>query len=230
MRQTWASTRQRYHASAKWPRRAGSPEQLMHGLIHPCCLGSLRLALVGDRRHLLGNLGRVHEVVLFEEVHVSVQLVDQGHSRRDVQLQDLRLRHALEVLADGAERVAMRRNHDALACHDARGDGVEPEGQHAVHGQLQGLSSRQCGLGHVPVERIVARVPRIRVIDRRGRDVVAPTPDLDLFVAMLSRRLRLVQALKAAIVALIEPPAVDDWHGEVVRLHECRPRGADGTA
>src|SRR6185503_433072 len=66
-------------------------------------------------------------------------------------------------------------------------------------------------------------------LERRRRDVVAAPPDLDLRVAVLRRRLGLVQALQGAVVTLIETPASLDGNPQKVELVERNPAGAKGA-
>mmetsp|Transcript_59265 Transcript_59265/g.183716 ORF Transcript_59265/g.183716 Transcript_59265/m.183716 type:complete len:558 (-) Transcript_59265:419-2092(-) len=72
-------------------------------------------------------------------------------------------------------------------------------------------------------------MPRVRRRDGGRRDVETPPPDLHHLVAVLCGGLRLVEPLEPAVVPLVQPPGVDDGHGEVLRLHERSPCGADGA-
>mmetsp|Transcript_93990 Transcript_93990/g.196095 ORF Transcript_93990/g.196095 Transcript_93990/m.196095 type:complete len:341 (+) Transcript_93990:137-1159(+) len=191
---------------------------------------SLRLALVGNSRHLLLDLLGVHQVVLLDEVQVAVQLVHQRHACGDVQLQNLSFGHALDVLADCPQGIAVGCHHDALAGHDAGRDGVEPEREHTVHSEGEGLCAREGRLGNMPVEGVVGRVARVADVDGGRWDVVAPPPNLDLLITMLRCSFGLVETLQTSIVAFVETPSVDDWHGEVVGFHQGRPCGSDGTS
>mmetsp|Transcript_14124 Transcript_14124/g.33313 ORF Transcript_14124/g.33313 Transcript_14124/m.33313 type:complete len:214 (+) Transcript_14124:374-1015(+) len=117
----------------------------------------------------------------------------------------------------------------ALARHDARSDLVKPEGEHSVDGEGERLSTWQCLLWHGGVERIVGRVALIGGFDGRGRHIEAAAPNLDLVVAVLLGGLRLVEALQATVVPLIQAPVVDDGHGKVLALCADSPGSANGT-
>ena len=82
-----------------------------------------------------------------------------------------------------------------------------PVGQHARQRVLERFGGRQLGDVDVGVARIEARMARIVERERRRRNVVAAAPDLHLRLAVLLDRLRLVESLQRAVVALVEPPA-----------------------
>ena len=64
----------------------------------------------------------VAKIVMPERLQVAVQLVNQGDPRRDVQLDDRIVRHAVEVFHQGAERIPVRHDQDAPAGSDLGGD------------------------------------------------------------------------------------------------------------
>ena len=67
-------------------------------------------------------------------------------------------------------------------------------------------------------------------VERRRRDVVAAAPDLDLRFAVLRRGLRLVQPLQRAVVALVQPPAVDRPGSTSDRARRARSRACGSRA
>ena len=68
-----------------------------------------------------------------------VDLVDDRHPGRDLQLGDVGIRYAVEVLDQGAEAVAVGRHHHRSAGDEVGADGVVPEGQYAHHHVGQAL-------------------------------------------------------------------------------------------
>ena len=75
----------------------------------------------------------------------------------------------------------------------------------------------------------MAGVARVVERQRRRRHVIRAAPDLHLPLAVLLGGLRLVQALQRAVVALVEPPGVDDRDPHLVELIQRDPERADGA-
>ncbi len=61
------------------------------------------------------------------------------------------------------------------------------------------------------------------------RDVIRPSPDLDLILAVLGRRLGLVQALQTAVHALIQSPSLGHRNPVQVKLLLDQEQGLDGS-
>src|SRR5262245_37018031 len=123
----------------------------------------------------------------------------------------------------------MRHDQDVAARAQLGCDARMPERQHALERVLQRLAGGQllridsCVAG---IETGVAPVVRA---EGRGRDVVAAAPDLHLGLPVLRHRLRLVEALQRAIVALVQTPGALHRYPHAVHLIEHDPQGADGA-
>ena len=156
-----------------------------------------------------------------------VELVDERDARRDVQLDDLLLADAVEVLHERAQAVAVRGDEHALIVVDRRRDRLVPVRQEARDRVLQRFGERQLAALQVAVPRVVAGISRI--VDGQGwrRDVVAAAPDFDLGVAVLGRRLRLVQALERAVVSLVQPPRLVHRDPHQIHVVERDPQRAN---
>ena len=120
---------------------------------------SLLLALVLDRLDRRG--GRVGVEVLaadLERAQVVVEVVAQRHAGGDVQPDHLLVPHAVEVLHQGAQAVAVGGDQDRPAEPQVRHDRVVPVGQHPDDDVLEALG-RRAGLRR---EERVARVAVLR--------------------------------------------------------------------
>jgi hypothetical protein len=81
-------------------------------------------------------------------------------------------------------------------------------------------------LGIAQVAAFAARVVRFQ---RRGRGVVAAAPDQHLLVAVLLGGFCLVQALQAAVVALVQAPGVHHGQPGAIEFVQRVPEGARGA-
>src|ERR1700722_2581578 len=91
-------------------------------------------ALVGHGRGRLGGGLRVQvPAARLDRAEGRVQLVDQRDAGRDVELRDLRVPDAVQILDQGAQRVAVRDDQHRLAAGQGRDDRVLPVRQHPVH-------------------------------------------------------------------------------------------------
>ena len=93
----------------------------------------------------------------------------------------------------------------------------------------QALGGRQVGRRHVAVAGVGRRPAPGHPAGRGGgRDVVAAPPQLDLGLAVLGRRLLLVEPLQRAVVALVQPPVAADRQPAPPGLAEGQLGGGDG--
>ncbi len=98
-----------------------------------------RLSLGRHRPHRGGDPLLIAEVVVAHRLQRSVQLVHQRRAGGDVQLDDVLVRHVVQVLDQGTDRVAVRRDDDSSAGLHGRRDAASPVRQKARDGVLQAL-------------------------------------------------------------------------------------------
>ena len=115
----------------------------------------------------------------------------------------------------------------ALARLDGRRERLVPEREEPGDRVLEALGQGQFIGREAGVAGVVAGEAGVGRFERGRGDVVGPPPDLDLVLAELGGGLRLVQPLKGAVVALVEPPVVADREPHQVHLVEHDPEGAD---
>ena len=136
-------------------------------------------------------------------VKIDLQRVSGGNFDGD----DPVIRDGEEMFDDGAQGVAVGGDQHVLVGLEPRDDRFIPVGQDAVERGLEAFGVRD---GLPRIARVAGEIPLAAGCQRRGRNVVAASPDQDLGLAMRRRRLGLVQARQAAVVALIQAPVVDD--------------------
>src|SRR6266478_1946666 len=123
----------------------------------------------------------------------------------------------------------MRGDDDALVCLYFWRNRTAPKGQESLDGILQAFGSRK----HVRLEFRVARITDLEtgVAVRKGRRrrVIGAPPDLDLCITELRRRLRLVETLQRAVMALVEAPGIVHRNPHTVHFLEHDPERLDGA-
>lgn len=112
------------------------------------------LALVGHCLLFASDLVGVAEVVILHELELVVELEYVRGSRRDVELRDLAVADALEVLHDAAQAIAVGSHDDAVHLLELREDRALPVRHHTLDGVLQALRCREIVLRHEGVARI----------------------------------------------------------------------------
>ena len=105
---------------------------------------------------------------------------------------------------DAAKRIAVRSDEDVLASVDGGNERGLEVGDGSSGGEFEGFTVRRW-------------------------NVVGTTPDVDLVCAVLVTGSVLVEPLKVAVHALVEPPALDDRHPERVELLQGEPGRLDGA-
>ncbi len=123
----------------------------------------------------------------------------------------------------------MRGDQHVAPCLELGTDAPVPERQHACQRVLERLGRGQLAGRHARITALEARVLRVIRGQRRRRDVVAATPDLHLLGTVPGDRLRLVESLQRAVVALVEAPAALHRQPHHVELVERDPQRADRT-
>src|SRR5690606_40348075 len=98
-----------------------------------------------------GGFG-IAQVVVADRLEVVIQFIDERDAVGDVQADDVGVGDAVQVLDQGADRVAVGGHHHAPAAADGWGQGLVPERDDAGDGVLEAL-----GQGHVGrIELLVA--------------------------------------------------------------------------
>src|SRR5690606_35903940 len=159
---------------------------------------------------------------------VVAQVVDERLAGGDVQLDDLVVGQALEVLDQRPQAVAVGRHQDGAPGHEVGDDGVVPVGQHPGHDVGQALGVRHDLRRQARVAGVVADVALVVPGHRGRRHVVAAAPDLHLLGAEPLGRLLLVQPLQVAVVALVQAPAAPHRDPRPPHLPQGQLGRADG--
>lgn len=81
----------------------------------------------------------VGQILVFEDVKVLIEFVDQGNRGRDVELGDVLFRNVAEHLHDGPQTVAVSDDQHIFTRLYCGNDSVIPEGKHSIDGDLQTL-------------------------------------------------------------------------------------------
>ena len=110
------------------------------------------------------------------------------------------------MLDDRANAVAVGGDQESLTVEQRRDDLFLPARHHPLEGELQRLRGGQIGRGDVPISAVPSRMLGMVFLQCRRRDVVRAPPDVHLLVPVFGRRLRLVQTLQRAVVALVQTP------------------------
>jgi hypothetical protein len=139
------------------------------------------------------------------------------------------VRDAVQVLHQRPDRVAVGRHHQAAPGADGRRHRFVPERQHARHRVLQALGQRDLLGRELGVAHVAAFAARVVRFQRRRRGVVAAAPDQHLLVAVLLGGFGLVQALQAAVVALVQAPGMHHGQPGAVEFVQRVPQGAGGA-
>ena len=84
-------------------------------MIETSCGLFLGLALVGNSVDRCLDRLLIGQVVVLDRLQVGVQLVDQWDSSWDVQLDDLVVRHLVQVLDQGSDGVSVSSDQHSLA-------------------------------------------------------------------------------------------------------------------
>lgn len=177
---------------------------------------SLGLALRGDGGGLAGDLLGVAEVIVSDGLEIGVELIDEGNSCGDVEGDNLLVRDLIEILDQSPQTVSVGGDQNLLPGSNCGRNGLIPEGGEAIDGVFETFGERDEGRVDVGVFGVVPGVHGVVLGHERGRDVVRPSPDRDLFLSVQGSGLGLVQTLKTAVHALVEAPRADD--GDPVKV------------
>ena len=153
-----------------------------------------------------------------------IELVDQGYAVGYVQANDIVVGDAVQVLHQRPDRVPVCRHHQSLPSLDGWCHGFVPKRQHAFHGIFETLGKRNLPCLKPCIPDVGAFAARIIQAQRWRWRVVASAPDQHLRIAVLFGHVRLVQALKRPVVALIQAPAMDYRQPGPVHLVKAMPQ------
>src|SRR5699024_1892663 len=159
---------------------------------------------------------------------IAIELVDQRHTGRQVQLGDVLIGDLIQVLDQRAQGVAVRDDEGSLRGLETRLDlglVVRDKALDDVLPARRARALRKDGVGVVGGLRVLASN-----LDLRRRGVVAATPGHELLLAVLVASLCLVQALQRTVVPLVEAPVALHRDPVAVRLVQRDIRGHDRAA
>src|SRR6187401_3360399 len=115
-----------------------------------------------------------------QRFELRVQFVDQRNASRNVEFDDFRLGHIIEILDQRPQAVAVRRDNDTLPGLNRWSDRRVPVGQESRDGILQRFGQRQLAGAERRVTGIARRVSWIVSLERRRWNVVTAAPDFYL--------------------------------------------------
>ena len=193
----------------------------------PILLFGLRLICHGGC--CFGGSLWVTKVGMTDWPEIIVQLVQKGNASGNIQLGDVFVADAVEILDESPYRIPMRRHDDFLSCLHRWSNRPFPEWDKAGHGVLQTFSQRKIGLGHISIAGIMSRPTFVGLLQSRRLRTVTATPQLDLGLAILLCRFSLVESLQSSIVTLVETPAADLGDPHEVHFIQNDPQCADGS-
>ena len=162
-------------------------------------------------------LGVGFEVMVSDRLEIGIELVHQRHAVGDVELNDVAVRHAVQVFDQCANGVAVGHDQGLFARFQGWRNGVVPKGQHARDGVFQAFRQGDQGWVNFCIALLVFFRPFIVMRQCRGRHVIAASPGQNLRVAIFFGCFGLVQALECAVMAFIQTPAVH--HRQPWALH-----------
>ncbi len=153
-------------------------------------------------------LKRGLEVMVSDRLEIGIELVHQGYAIGDVELNDVAVRHLIQVFDQCANGVAVGHDQGLFTRFQGWRNGVVPKGQHARDGVFQAFRQGDQGGVNFCIALLVFFRSFIVMRQSRGRYVVAASPSQNLRVAIFFGRFGLVQALECAVMAFIQTPAV----------------------
>src|SRR5688572_24664082 len=210
-RASWTLIRQRRRLRFVWSR----------------CSPSFRLSLI-YHRFLRGPHGLgISKIVVFDRLRILVQFINKRNSGGDVVLDNIGVRDRVEIFYKGAKTVSVSCDQDTLARRDLRhylrleiwDDALDSLPERLALWKFSSFDRRVTWVFPVPT--------RIGFLQQAGRNIVAAPPDQDLFLAILRRRLGLVQPFQRAVVSLVQQPRFRLRYPHQVHLIKHDPESAD---
>ena len=130
------------------------------------------------------------------------------------------------MLDDGAQRVAVRGDHDGLAGLDRGNDGLVPVGQQTRDDVLEALAhgDRLAGVAGILILRELGAG-----LDGGRSHVEGTAPQHELLLAVLVADFLLVLALERTVVTLVEAPIALNGDPMAISGVESQVRGHDGA-
>ena len=105
-----------------------------------------------------------------------IEFVNEGDSRGDVQIDDIGVGDAIEMLHQRAEAVSVPGDEDGLAGFHRRRYLILPIREEPRTGILEALRGRELFRRHMFVAGIMAGVPWVLDLERGRPDIVAAPP------------------------------------------------------
>ena len=132
--------------------------------------------LTGDGLHLILDAFGISQVIMADGMELLIHFVHKGNSCRDIQIDDIGVRNAIEFLHQRTEAVPMTCDQDGLAGLHRGPNLTEPIREESCSGILQALRGWELLCRHMPVAGIMAWEPRIPHLQRRRPDIVTAPP------------------------------------------------------
>ena len=137
------------------------------------------------------------------------------------------IRYAIEVFDERAQAVPVCRDDDLPAGANLGRYFHLPIGHHPVDSVLETFRQWQLFRQQGGIARLIRRMTVVIGGQCRGRNIIAAAPNQNLFFAELGRGFGFVQALKGAIVALVQTPVFDHRYPPPVEFFLGNPECAD---
>ena len=144
------------------------------------------------------------EDLFADDLAVLVQLVDDGNTGSEFQVDNLFSRHAFEFHDHGSKGVSVRRDEDLFSFEDAGEDLLLVVGEYSLSGELEGLSS---GRGNV----------------------VRTSPDVNLLFSKLLASVILVETGQLSVISFVEGLILDNLKGSLIDFFENDIEGIVGS-
>ena len=150
----------------------------------------------------------VHETVIVEELHIIVEFKHDGQSIWNLVPFDLRVAQALQNFENAAKCILVANDDHALIIHNLRTDDVVPEWHNAFDRAFQRFDGWEHLDRHILVADVIGRVPEVVHLNAGPGIIVTVAPVLQIFLRNVSIGRVLLQALKSAIMLLVQTPVL----------------------
>src|SRR5262245_47536439 len=97
-------------------------------------------------------------------------------------------------------------DENSLTCTNGGSNRIAPIREKTVDGVFQTFGTRQLLVPEICVAPVLTWEAEVRWFKSRWPNVIAATPDLDLVLPVLCRRLCLIQSLQSSVMSLVKSP------------------------